>query len=112
MEEAGQAALPASVRALVQARVDAWQGETLGISRRWVEADVAPLATAERPVARLALLTALASYQVDEQLIAAVRAQLPDDQRLIQATAWASFTAARRAIGWLAAPLYKEQEIR
>ena len=62
---------------------------------------VARLAEVKRPAARLALLTALASYQIDKDTIAAFRAQQPGDDKLIAATAWASFTAARRVGTWL-----------
>ena len=52
------------------------------------------------------LLTALASYQVDSDIVDAFRAQSSAsraDADLIAATAWASLTAARRAGEWLAA---------
>lgn len=101
IEMAGQEALPASVRALVREHIAAWNGEAPGLSRNWVEKAVTRLAEAERPAARLALLTALASYQIDEATIAAFRAQQPGDDKLIAATAWASFTAARRVGTWL-----------
>lgn len=104
VEEAGLAALPAEVRTLVLERIQHWQGEPMGLSRRWVEEAVAPLSVPHRALARLTLLVALASYQVDEQIIAAAQADGADDQRLIQATAWASFMAARRATLWLAEP--------
>src|SRR5262249_13547931 len=37
VEQAGSAVLPEGVRALVSDRVQAWNGEALGLSRRWVE---------------------------------------------------------------------------
>ena len=101
VEIAGREALPVDVRALVSEHVAAWNGESLGLSRAWVEKAVTGLAETERPAARLALLTALASYQIDEETIAAFRAQQPEDDKLVAATAWASFTAARRVGNWL-----------
>ena len=101
VEIAGLKALPADVRALVRAHIAAWNGETPTLSRGWVEEAVAGLADAEKPAARLALLTALAPFQIDENMIAAFRAQQPGDDKLIAATAWASFTAARRVGTWL-----------
>jgi hypothetical protein len=47
----------------------------------------------------------LASYQVDAQTITAFRVHYPTDQRFIEATAWASFLAARRAINWITSHL-------
>ena len=104
IEEAGRMALPEPVRCLVQEQVQAWPGAALGMGRRWVEEAVGGLEVAERPAARLALLTALASYQVDPRIIADFQAYEPDDGQLIRATAWASFTAAQRAISWITAP--------
>jgi AhpD family alkylhydroperoxidase len=101
VEIAGQEALPANVRALARAHIAAWNGETPTLSRGWVEKALAGLDDAEKPAARLALLTALAPYQIDENTIAAFRAQQPGDDKLIAATAWASFTAARRVGTWL-----------
>lgn len=100
IEEAGQATLPVAVRTLTIHQLQQWQGEAPGMSRRWVDDAVAGLAASEQAAARLTLLTALASYQVDEAIIAAFRRYYPTEQQVIGATAWASFTAARRALSW------------
>jgi len=101
IEIAGQETLPANVRAVVREHVAAWNGESPGLSRNWVETAITGLADSEKPAARLALLTALAPYQISENTIAAFRAHEPEDEKLIAATAWASFTAARRVGSWL-----------
>lgn len=101
VEAAGQQSLPMVIRVLVQQQVQNWQGEDPGLSRRWLEEAIAGLNEAHKPAARLALLTALASYQVDEGIIKAFRSQHPEDDKLIGATAWASFTATRRVGTWL-----------
>ena len=104
VEEAGSAVLPEGVRALVSERVQAWNGEAMGLSRRWVEDAVVDIKEEHRAAARLTLLTALASYQVDASIVEAFQSQYPDDAQLIAATAWASFTVARRAGVWFAEP--------
>jgi len=104
IEAAGRNALPDDTRLLVGERVAAWNGEDPGLSRGWVEEATAGLDEADKPAARLALLTALAPYQVDASVIEAFRAQQPGDDKLIAATAWASFTAARRIGTWLHVP--------
>jgi hypothetical protein len=104
VEEAGSAVLPGGVRVVVSERVQAWNGEAMGISRRWVEDAAAEVKQAHRAAARLALLTALASYQVDKSVVEDFRSHFPDDAQLIAATAWASFTAARRAGVYCAEP--------
>ncbi len=52
-----------------------------------------------------ALLTALASYQIDEQVIEAFRAYYATDAQLVGAVAWASGAAARRISSWLEVPM-------
>lgn len=106
VEAAGQQALPMEVRSLVYRQLQAWQGEEPGLSRRWLEEAVAGLEETHQPAARLALLAALASYQVDEGVIEAFRSHYPGDDKLLGAAAWASFTAARRVGSWLPQQLY------
>jgi AhpD family alkylhydroperoxidase len=104
VDQAGSAVLPKAVRILVQESVNAWNGESIGISRRWVEEAADGIEEKHRPVARLALLTALASNQVDARVIEDVQSRGPDDAQLVAVTAWASFAAARRVSTWFAAP--------
>jgi hypothetical protein len=101
MDEIGVAFLPEPVRHLVHERLQAWNGESMGISRRWVDDAVAQLNEVHQPTARLVLLTAFASYQVDKTVIHNFQSQHPEDAQLIAATAWASFAAARRVSVWL-----------
>jgi hypothetical protein len=103
VEAAGRKALPDGARELVHRRLEAWDGEPPGPSRGWCDDAVRVLCADQRPGARLALLTALASYQVDGQVVAAFRTVQRSDAALIGATAWASFTAAR-TIGARLAP--------
>ncbi len=56
----------------------------------------------ERPAGRLALAAAFASYQVDEDMVDAVRRGGADEDALVELTSWASMTAARRVGTWLA----------
>jgi AhpD family alkylhydroperoxidase len=105
VEQAGSAVLPEPVRTLLSERVRAWNGEAMGLSRRWVEEAAAEVQEEHRAAARLALLTALASYQVDASIVEDFRSRYPGDAQLIAATAWASLTAARRASVWFAEPL-------
>jgi hypothetical protein len=85
------------------ARVEVWRGDDPGMSRHWAEGAVKELPPQQRPQARLALLAALASYQVDDQVLDDARpCPGPDgDRALITTAAWASFTATRRIGTWL-----------
>lgn len=100
-EEAGQTALSGEVRELVMEKLRAWRGEDPGMSRRWVEDAVAGLATPDQTAGRLALLTAFASYQVDEEVVHQFRQDFPSDPQLVAATAWAGYAAAQRLATWL-----------
>jgi hypothetical protein len=101
VDAAGTRSVPEPVRDLIAAELAGWHGEQRGPSRAWADKAVAGLPEADRPAGRLALLTALASGQVDRSVIAAFRAGSPGDSSLVELTAWASFAAARRIGGWI-----------
>lgn len=101
IDAAGERTVPTAVRELVLDRLKAWDGRPTGLSRAWVETDIAVLPSAERAAGRLALLTALASYQIDDTVIDEFRVGAPEDASLIDCTAWASMAAAREAGSWM-----------
>jgi hypothetical protein len=103
VDELGAALVPGDARALVLERLATWCGEHLGLGRGWVEDAVRPLGEPDRPVARLALLTALASFQIDEDVVDSFRQRSPTDEALLATVGWASFAAARRVGTWLGA---------
>ncbi|GGU98071.1 alkyl hydroperoxide reductase AhpD [Actinomadura cremea] len=99
--EAGRRWVPGPVREVVSAALDEWDGRPPGPSRAWTDPLVRDLPDSARPAARLALLTAMASYQVDASVVDAHRRAEPvrdgsRDAALIALTAWAAFAAARR----------------
>lgn len=95
------ASVPESVRALVTAELAAWDGAPVGLSRRWVEDAVAGLSVADQAAGRLALLTAKAAYQVDDDVVATYQRTRPSDATLdaalVELTSWAALTAASQA---------------
>ncbi|MFC4032426.1 carboxymuconolactone decarboxylase family protein [Streptomyces polygonati] len=101
IDAAGARALPEPVRDLVLDSLKGWDGRPAGIGRGWVETAVARLGPADRAAGRLALLTALASYQIDDGVVEGFRADTPEDGPLIEATAWAAMAAAREAGAWM-----------
>lgn len=101
IDRAGDRSVPSDVRELVRTRLKGWDGRPPGISRSWVEEEVAGLAGGDRAAGRLALLAAFASYQIDDGVVEAFRATAPTDQSLIDTTAWASMAAAREAGSWM-----------
>lgn len=101
MDAAGQRSVSEPVRVLVTAELAGWHGEPRGPSRAWVEDAVSALPEPHRAAGRLALLTALASYQIDRAVVAEFRRRQPGDTALIELTSWAALAAARRAGGWI-----------
>lgn len=98
---AGEASVPPRVQELVRQLVDASDGLPSADGRAVVEAAVETMSERERDVGRLALLTALASYQVEESVVGRFRERQGSDAALIEVTAWASMVAARREAGRL-----------
>ncbi|MFJ5228487.1 carboxymuconolactone decarboxylase [Kitasatospora sp. NPDC088391] len=101
VEQVAADLVPEPVRAVVGAAVDGWDGADPGLDRARLTAPLAGLDPGQRPVGELALLTALASYRVDERVLAAARAAGAGDRELLTTTAWASLRAARRRVGHL-----------
>lgn len=91
------------VRRLVTGHLGEWQGAEPGLSRAWVERAIEPLPPLQRPSGRLALLAALASYQVDTAVLEAARGSRgrTGDEMLVATATWASFAATRRVGSWL-----------
>ncbi|MBB5826557.1 carboxymuconolactone decarboxylase family protein [Micromonospora carbonacea] len=104
IEAAGRRSVPEAVRDLVLANLVGWHGGPRGISRSWVEGLVEGLPEAQRPIARLALLVAFASYQVDPTVVRGCRLAGVDDRALVEVSAWSAMAAARWLGGRLAAP--------
>jgi hypothetical protein len=97
---AGRRSVKPDVRDLVRRRLARWRGEETGLSRAWCEELVGALPAADRPAGRLALLTAFASHQVDDETVGEFRRHHPDDVTLVETAAWASFAAARQVGEW------------
>lgn len=101
IEAAGRRSVPEPVRALVRMRLADWDGRPPGPRTDWADAAAAGLAARDRPTGRLALLTAMASYQVGPADVEAFRRERPGDGPLVELTSWASLTAALHIGGWL-----------
>lgn len=96
VERGGRRSTGDPVRALVLDELSRWHGEPPGLSRAWVEERLVGLPDGDRPVARLALLVAFASYQVDAGVMLDCRAAGADDAALIEIGAWSALAAAGR----------------
>jgi AhpD family alkylhydroperoxidase len=100
IEAAGERSVPQPVREVVLGKLATWNGLPPGLSRAWASEAVSALAPRHRAAGRLALLTALASYQVGESDINEFQQDSPGDDTLIELTSWASLAAARAVGAW------------
>ncbi len=102
VEAAGEDALPPDVRAWLQDLLGSWNGETPPLGAAWVDEQLGELQAGERAAGRLALLSALAPYRVDEGVIGDYRrAHAAGDARLLAAVVWSALAAARRVGSWI-----------
>jgi AhpD family alkylhydroperoxidase len=95
--------IPPTVRPLLADALSRWSGQPPGLGASWVDEPVWTVPAADRSAARLALLTALASYQVTDADVAAYRADHPADADLLALVGWASLAPARTIGSWAAA---------
>lgn len=95
-DASGRRRLSPAVRGVVRDHLDRWRGKETGISTAWCEDALAGLEPRDRAAGRIALLTAVASHQVDDEAIAAFRRHQPCDDALVEVVGWAAFEAARR----------------
>ncbi|MDP9313875.1 MAG: hypothetical protein M3R24_23855 [Chloroflexota bacterium] len=84
--------------------VEQWTGEDQGLSAAWVTPCITDLPEQEQPAARLALLAALAPFQISDDMVRAARGRLPTDHTLVAAIAWSALLAARRVGSWAGSP--------
>ncbi len=101
IEREGRASLPEETIAFASEYIQKWHGEAHGADRNSVEVAVKRLNPRQSSSARLTLLTALAPHEVDEKVIGEFVDPRQDQERLLGALSWASFTAARRIGSWL-----------
>ncbi|NJK44638.1 MAG: hypothetical protein HC933_10440, partial [Pleurocapsa sp. SU_196_0] len=98
IHQLGAAHIPPTVQHFVLEFVDAHRHQNMGLSRRWTDGAVEPLEPNQRSLAKLLLLTAFASYQIDESVVQAVRGSLPTDADLLAVLAWGSYVASLEGI--------------
>ena len=101
VEDAGNQVLSSEIRELVFKYIQNWKGEDPGLGRRWAEKAINGYDDKSKAEGILALLTAIAPYQIDEIVIQRFRDHFPKDDQLISALAWSSFIAARKIGTWI-----------
>lgn len=91
INQLAQGIIPGAVQQFVLEYVHQHRGQNMGLSRRWADDAVQSLESGQRLIAKVLLLTALASYQIDDDLILQVRQIFPQDSDLLALLAWGSY---------------------
>jgi AhpD family alkylhydroperoxidase len=108
IDRLGQSMLPAETRELATEYIHEARGDMNGKTRGMVDDVVHRAKPEHRAATRLVLLTALAPHQVDDSVIRDFGDPQREQEKLLAAIAWASFTAARR-IGARLAPCSRHE---
>ncbi|MFL6163709.1 MAG: carboxymuconolactone decarboxylase family protein [Jatrophihabitantaceae bacterium] len=103
IEQTADVQVPRSVRQLLTELLSRWDGRPAGLDTRWLDEPLAGLPAGDRPAGRLALLTAFASYRVEDSQVATFRRSHPGDPALLGLTSWASMATARQIASWISA---------
>ncbi|MFF4457572.1 alkylhydroperoxidase [Streptomyces goshikiensis] len=94
VDAAAERWIPETVRERLHVELALHQGVVPGPDRGWLAASGDGLDPADLPAARLALLVALAPYQITDADLAEFRAAHPGDRELVELASWAALTAA------------------
>jgi AhpD family alkylhydroperoxidase len=101
VKEIGNDTIDPEIRFVVNEYIESWRGKNPGVSKSWVKLSTKNLTGGKRVSARLALLTALAPYQVDEHIIKTFKSHFSEEEKLLGLLSWASFSAAKKIASWL-----------
>lgn len=101
IEAIGEHTLPTEVREVIQRLVNGWNGKAGKLSQENLENEICEFENPLRSAARLTHMTLTAPYRINEKSILQFRQYFPEDEKLLGALAWASFTRARKIGTWL-----------
>lgn len=102
VEEEIHHALSREAQQMIRDNLATWQGGQAPLSRKWVEEEVHGLQGEERDKARLVLLVAKASYQLDDGIIEQVRHHGVSEANLVRLGAWGAYMGAKTVANWCA----------
>lgn len=100
VEEEIHQVLSGEAQHIIKDHLRAWSGGHAPLSRRWVEEEIRNLKGVERDKARLVLLVAKASYQIDDGVIEQVVDHGVKEADLVRLGAWGAFMGAKTIANW------------
>ncbi|MHC4284996.1 MAG: hypothetical protein ACYSWZ_18810, partial [Planctomycetota bacterium] len=86
----------------IRENLKSWEGGQMGLSRAWVEEEIQEIREDERDKARIALIVAKASYQIDDGAIEKVVQQGLSEADLVKLGAWGALLGAKTISNWCA----------
>ncbi|MFI6423404.1 carboxymuconolactone decarboxylase family protein [Streptomyces sp. NPDC050842] len=101
---AAEHTIPTTIRTLLETHLTDWDGAPKPLDLTWLNTALEPLPPHDRPTARLVLLTAYASYRIDDTVITPLRDNGTTDNDLLTITAWSALTTARHTATHLVPP--------
>lgn len=111
VEREAKSVVPEDAQRLVHRSLARWHNEPMPMSRSWVAQETNGLEGESRDIARLALVLAKASYQIDDKVVEAVLGADRDEERFVRILAWSSFTAARYFANHVAKLIAKQKDL-
>ncbi len=89
-----------STRRIIFEKLKVWEGGPAPLSRKWVEDEIEGVDFNDRNKARVALLVAKASYQIDDQLLSDLLKDGLCEAELLTLGAWSAFQGAKTVANW------------
>ena len=101
IDETGEQSIPLQVRKHLTMFVSKWQGKPVPPDKHWISSETNQFNESAKSAAQLALLAAVAPWQIDDFTILGFRRYFPEDRMLLGTLAWGSFLAAKRIGTWI-----------
>jgi len=86
----------------IRENLKSWEGGQVELSRAWVENEIQEIREDERDKARIALIVAKASYQIDDGVIDKVMQKGLSEADLVKLGAWGALLGAKTIANWCA----------
>ena len=101
MQSIEEKSIPAGVSTLLTEFLNKWNGEEMPLDKQWIDEALKNQPAKERIYGEIALLTAVAPYRITQYLVDEFYKIEKDPEKLLELSAWASFSATGRIASWL-----------
>ena len=95
-----QGVLSEKTRKIILDQLQKWEGGPPGISRGWVESEVQDVDDSEKNRAKVALIVAKYSYQIDDGLLDILVQEGLTEKELLALGSWSAYNGAKTVANW------------